>query len=1043
MHPPSSFPEIRVVEASAGSGKTYALAVRYLQLLLGGKARPEDVRGILAITFTNAAAREMKERILEFLKKLALDAFNDGEEKGAIVSSLSTKGATAGKRARALLDYLVRNYSYFQVQTIDSFINLLLSGCASELHLSAGFGIQKDPGDCLAYGLDECVESAGLDARVKALFEKFLHQYIHVENRSSWFPKGDVFATVKELYGRSNIYGLDFEKSGLASEDILALRKSIRALMAEVLDDFPEGANKAFRNSLERLLARNRSGADLAALGDFFLREEFPMNKGRAVPERIGALWSRMRAGLGDLARDEARAAFDCYVDIFNEVLSHFRRAARRKDLVFLGELNRLAAELFGEELVGVSEIYFRLACQFSHFMIDEFQDTSALQWHNLEEMVREALARGGSLYYVGDKKQAIYRFRGGEVELFDRAPHRFTNAPVHPSRLTVNYRSGEWIVEFNNEVFSGGNLERFLDGLQPEDGADRKSLSPHDREAVLAVYRHATQQCKDGASKGYVRVEPVDGSDFRGRESAIRGKLVGLVRELSERFRPEDIALLARDNDDVELITAWLIAENVRTASERTLSIRNNPHVKSVISFLKFLNSPIDDLSFASFICGEIFTAEARVDPAEIREFLFAMRRRQGAGPAPYLYRDFRARYPKIWEEYIEEFFKTVGMVPLYELVVNVIGRLKAPKRFPESAAFFMRLLQLVKEQEEEHPDIAGFLDYFERDAGEELFVGSLPVGAVRVMTVHKAKGLQFPVVIVPFLEFDPRVASAGRGAAPFTVRRQDGRLLLMRLDRKYARFSDEVRDAYRDEYRKAIIDGLNVIYVACTRAMEEMYLFVPCGEGRSENAARHLIPPGSQEMGKPGRAGGRGSVDRPLSRELTTGNYADWRGFLREEYADTTLIKRRAEALKGDTLHRILSLVGNLHGRDAGVALSQAVEEASLGAPPGAQLAEAARAVGAIIESPLLKPFFRVEDGEVYMEKEMADSTGRMGRVDRLIVKEKGVWVVDFKSSGAARASHKEQMGWYMQMVRELYPRRTVRGFLIFMDEVRVEEV
>ncbi|MEJ2745247.1 MAG: UvrD-helicase domain-containing protein, partial [bacterium] len=479
-HPsPSTFPEVRVVEASAGSGKTYALAMRYLQLLLDGKSRPEDMRGILAVTFTNAAAREMKERILEFLTKIALDAFRDKDEKAAIVSSLSTRGAAAGKKARALLDYIVRNYSYFQVQTIDSFVNLLLSGCASELQLSAGFSIRKDPGDCLAYGLDECVENAGLDARVKALFEKFLHRYIHIENRGGWFPKGDVFSTVKALYARSNIYGLDFEESGLDAKGLLSRRKSLRSLMAALLDGCPDGVIKAFRNSLERVLTRNPVGIDLAALGNFFLRDEFPMKKSHAAPDKIVALWSRMRKELETLARDEARSAFDCYIGIFSEVIARFRRVARRKDLVFLGELNRLAAGLFGDGLVGVSEIYFRLACQFNHFMIDEFQDTSALQWHNLEEMVREALSRGGSLYYVGDKKQAIYRFRGGEVELFDRAPHYFANAPMHSSRLSVNYRSRRQIVEFNNEVFSKENLERFLDFLQPEDGADRKSLSP------------------------------------------------------------------------------------------------------------------------------------------------------------------------------------------------------------------------------------------------------------------------------------------------------------------------------------------------------------------------------------------------------------------------------------------------------------------------------------------------------------------------------------------------------------------------------------
>ncbi|MEJ2745884.1 MAG: PD-(D/E)XK nuclease family protein, partial [bacterium] len=181
----------------------------------------------------------------------------------------------------------------------------------------------------------------------------------------------------------------------------------------------------------------------------------------------------------------------------------------------------------------------------------------------------------------------------------------------------------------------------------------------------------------------------------------------------------------------------------------------------------------------------------------------------------------------------------------------------------------------------------------------------------------------------------------------------------------------------------------------------------------------------------------------DHPPPLQLSTVDYDDWREYLTEEYADATLITRRAELMRGEVLHRILSQIGNLWGVDLDETLSRAVAEASRFAPSGAQLKEAAHAVRAILESPKARPFFWIDDGEVYTEKEMADSKGRMGRVDRLIVKEREVWIIDFKSSGAGGAVHREQVARYLKMTRELYPGRKVRGFLVFMDEVRVEKV
>ncbi len=191
MHRNFQFPQVCVVEASAGSGKTFELAKRYLQLLInpGLKIQEIPLRNILAITFSNKATIEMKQRILDFLKKIALDQFSSQEEKQEIFSGLGVEELLARKKAFLILDELFRNYNFFQVQTIDSFINAILSACAFRLDLSANFRIKTDALDYLAYGLDILIDRAATDKKVAKAFADFLKQYLSLENKTGWFPK--------------------------------------------------------------------------------------------------------------------------------------------------------------------------------------------------------------------------------------------------------------------------------------------------------------------------------------------------------------------------------------------------------------------------------------------------------------------------------------------------------------------------------------------------------------------------------------------------------------------------------------------------------------------------------------------------------------------------------------------------------------------------------------------------------------------------------------------------------------------------------------
>ena len=253
------FPEVVVVEASAGSGKTYALAKRYLQLLINPGISQEYIplRSILAITFTNKAAVEMKERILEFLKRIAFDAFENKEQEADILGVLGVDKKVAQKKAHLIMDELIRHYSFFQTQTIDSFINALLLGCALRIDRSASFSIKRDYRNYLAYSLDAVIEEAAANKEVFGFLEEFLEHYLFVENRRGWFPKDDILGLMESLFRLSNKHGGEFQEYAGKGQDVIKKKIALFEKIKELSEDFPQGFNKSAQSSIMRFLEKS------------------------------------------------------------------------------------------------------------------------------------------------------------------------------------------------------------------------------------------------------------------------------------------------------------------------------------------------------------------------------------------------------------------------------------------------------------------------------------------------------------------------------------------------------------------------------------------------------------------------------------------------------------------------------------------------------------------------------------------------------------------------------------------------------------------
>ncbi|MEA3328125.1 MAG: UvrD-helicase domain-containing protein [Candidatus Omnitrophota bacterium] len=1042
------FPCVDVVEASAGSGKTYALVKRYVRLIInpGPETGQTPLKAIFAVTFTNKATIEMKQRILELLKRIALNSFSDKNEKNDIFSSFAVEASSAEKIARSAVNDIISRYNFFQVQTIDSFINMLLKGCAFRLGFASDFRIKKNHLAYLEYSLDKLIDRAASDKKILNIFRNFLDYYLFVENKDGWFSKEDILSLIKTLYGYSNTYGGMFRKPDKGAKNLRVKKQEIIKIIGDIAPELPVDTNKRFVKSICIFLEKNKSAFDIEKLSKYFEKEVFPVNKRALVPENIAKLWDKARKNLALLCEWESTAIFRPYIDIFNLTMDEFGKLAGNDEVIFLEELNSRAQGLADDKAVTVGEIYYRLATRFRHYLIDEFQDTNRLQWKNMRPMVEEALSSAGSLFCVGDKKQAIFRFRGGDVSLFDSIRNDFRNLNPKETVLSKNYRSQKEIVEFNNGIFSRENLNFFMTKM-PELQKDLPSFSDEDFRKVTDVFKDSKQTRKEENKYGCLRIEAFESPTVDEKNIVMRKKLISLIKRLRKRFPAGDIAILTRENRDSKLFTSWLLEENIPVESERTLSIREHPLIKELVSFLVFLNSPINDLSFASFILGSIFQRASGISRDEITDFLFSLRINRRKEKGIYLYRNFRKRFPAAWDSLIDEFFKNAGFAPLYELMITVLGKFEVLKSFPGCQGFFMKLLEIIKEKEEDYSGISSFLELFEEIEERELYVNVTHADAIRIMTVHKSKGLEFPVVIIPFLEIDVVVGSGGAGIRkPYVVRQGDSsELYLLQLKKKYGAYCEGLKREYTDEYIRSLIDELNGLYVAFTRAKHELYAFIPSKTGNNKNnLARLLIPSENYTRGTEKEYNQLADKKEKPIKKLPISQFSDnWLDILKDEFKGRAEIINRDKLARGTVIHFILSCAGNLHTENKDVVLKTARKKVRVRFPYVRDLDECVLVAQNILEDQKFKPFFYLKKGSVYREKEVVDRLGRKKVIDRLIITPKETWVVDYKSSRDETGLQIAQIKEYMGLAKSLYPKLMPKGFLIYMDTLELEEV
>ena len=1014
-----NFPHFTVLKASAGSGKTHALTQRYVQFILSEKIPKNRLKNILAITFSNNAAQEMKERILKWLKSIYFNA--DKAEEILHIVSLDRERMV--EKVGQLIEEIFDNYSDFQVKTIDSFMTTVFKASAIDFGYNPDFEILMDKESVMEYSFSTFLKNVREGTVEAGLLEEIIsiiQEYKGANSSYLWDPSELLLIKINEIYRQLSSIG---KKPKIDDTEELALIKEhIRETVISIEDriirsGLERNSNSSFKDILP--LVRDRRFSETVGRGLTNppvkrLKKPTPILQ-KAYDEAI-ELWNKLINLIGRYSVLYARSYYLPYMKAYDVFTGTIEKIKKKQGKVFIEDINRYLSEYLSSDIV--PDVYFRVGETVFHFLIDEFQDTSPIQWRNLFPLVENSLSEGGSILIVGDTKQAIYGFRGADYTIMKglETSSPFPSASHTLKELDVNYRSSAEIVDFSKRVFKG----IVTDNEKYEEAGKRSGL---------VDYHQRVKEGNEG--KGHVEVILCGKNDD---EPSERQKIQELVSGLYQRgYKYREIAILTQRNEDVVKVSTWLNEKGIPFVSYSSLDIRKRKVTGEIVSLLNFFDSPTDNLSFATFILGGIFTKAVEKNPLRankeaLREFLF-----EHKSNSP-LYRSFQKQFPDLWGRYFARLFRLSGFLPLYDLVTEVFNVFRLFEIVEEEEATLIKILEVIKDFEGEgYNSLKDFVESaIEDDGGGSAWNISIPkeIDAVSVMTIHKAKGLGFPVVIVLLCE------SQNKGF-DYIVKEDEEALYLCKINKGISKCDADLESLYEKEKTKEIVNRLNSLYVGFTRAKEELYVIGVGNEKKKDRYPFDLLP--AEEFPP---------SDRPIRITTTDPEITPILSITHQyrpiEFPDASEeIIRAEEKQRGEFIHRVLSLVEHISDFEDGHAeiIKKVKDETGLEYPED----EVKKTIEGIINHDEISEYFKQKpDRDIRTEQEFSDGDGNLHRMDRLIIDKDGVALIDYKTGGKEKEErYIVQLKAYMKILREIFPDKKVKGIIAYLDLKEVRSI
>lgn len=1068
---------LKIYKASAGSGKTFALTLEYLTLLF---RYPEAHRHILAVTFTNKAAGEMKERILDRLHTISKSSVSEqGGELKMLVETTGLKPTQIIHRSGKLLDSILNDYSSFSVGTIDKFFQSVIRAFTREIGIQPGYNLELDSQRVLSLGVDELFRGI---ADHPAL-QKWLIRYAEerMEESRSWNFRNDIIdlgmqlfrESFQEMFSDSDLLLMNRENLERFQGDVYAIenstKKEIRELGKEALEHITHADLQ-----VESFKGAGKSPAVLFRLA----AEEGDLSFSDA---KLGAMehsekWLKKGADAGMISLTE-QILMPLLTDIYHkQVVLNTIKAIRQNfyNLGILGDLREKVQEYlkahnlfliadssrFLNGIIGGNQvpfIYERTGSRFSHIMLDEFQDTSIFQYDNFRPLLDNALASGFDNLVVGDVKQSIYRWRNSDWKILATDLERdFSHQELDKHTLAHNYRSREQIIRFNNTIFQ---LAPELLAKEVGKELDTAGVNREAAEEAVRLFRNAyadaVQQFPDNMERsgGMVRLgfygEDPD-STFR---EQVLSDLPGWIEEAQQSgVEPGEIAILVRTRREGVMVADRLLehsritgeSHKFRLISSESLLLAHNDAVSLLVSALYYLVYP-EDLLNNSLLKYRCF--QAGVLEKDSSDGLF-----DSSGPIdPWLPPRFVSGIA---------LFRQMPLFELVETLISIFGLDKQAFDLPYIQAFQELVIEL---QKRETKGVSDFLQYWEQKGSLKGIQVSENSNAIRILTIHRSKGLEFKAVMIPFCNWEittdtrkSNIIWCETKGTPF----QSIPALPLRFsgDMKHTLFSEY----YYQERMRGYLDSLNLMYVAFTRAVDLLYLGIPQREDKKlKNMGDLLISiqdsiPGISpaleplstyrdedilRVGSLDRYEAQARVEDPWQFKTYLSNIGNSLPRMRMR-SDSYFVDEegvfRNDRVFGNMMHMVFSRIE--YAEDLDRVLTGLLREGVLSLRDRPVIREK---ILEMISAEEVGDWFRKTEGrKVLNERSIMDRDGRISRPDRVMVDPDCVRVVDFKFGKGEKNSYHKQVRQYMELLKEMgYPR--VEGYLWYASLGKIIQI
>ncbi|MCB0444414.1 MAG: UvrD-helicase domain-containing protein [Gelidibacter sp.] len=1042
----------QIFNASAGSGKTFTLVKTYLKILFLSKY-PLAFKTILALTFTNKAVAEMKERIIKMLITFSdtkiLEHPNDMFL--SLVDELSMNPNQLQQKSKLILDTIVHNYAAFDISTIDKFNHKLIRTFAHDLKLPLNFEVEIDTPAILAKAVDKLIDKAGTDEELTKILVDFAIE--KADDDKSWDVSHDFNIVSKLLVNENDIPFID----NLANSTLSDFKKLKTNLSQKTQQTERQIIEKA-QQVLELITNYGLQFDDFSSsyIPKYFLKlvdgnfevsftpkwqtdlidgnPLYPKRVSAETASTIDAIQPQITEAFTSTKQNILHYKFlknalknSTPLSVLSAINQSLKELKEEDDLLLISEFNAIINNEIKAQPTPF--IYERIGEKFKHYFIDEFQDTSVLQWENLVPLVDNALSgenlkgETGSTLLVGDAKQAIYRWRGGRAEQFiDLYSHKKNPFQVKATvkNLPANYRSTQSVVQFNNSFFQ--HISQF-------------AFSNPEHQAIY----EASKQDLILKAEGYVELSFLELEEEDDKTELYCQKVLETIHKvLTHGFELSDICIITRKTKEGVAIAEYLSNQNIPIVSSETLLLKHSPEIQfmsAIVALTTQMDNELLKIEILSYLAEHQLQLE---DKHSFFESLVHLSTYQVFEKL----NDFGFSFS--WYQFLQ--------MSLYEAIESIVRGFKLNKTSNAYIQFYLD--SVLDYSQKNNANFTGFIAYWDLKKDSTSIVSPKGNNALQIMTIHKSKGLEFPVVIFPFANQDIYFDRNPKTWIAVDKNEFNGfSNLYVNLNKDLEDFGTLGAEIYRNHQAELELDSLNLLYVALTRAVEQLYIISEYDVDKAQNEKLKLYSglfinylKSAKQWNEHQKTYNFGNPEKRLSetKKETTITQAQFISVSREDhhlkivtnaaYLWDTEQEKAIE--KGNLVHLIMSQITTEN--DIDYVFEQFLDSGKINPEQSNHLKPL---VTALVNHKILKPYFN-SDMTIYNEKDIISKHGLILRPDRIAISTSNEAVIIDYKTGLEAIKHQQQLQTYQDVLEDMGFKVTKKILIYINDGIQIKE-